>query len=107
MSDTAAVKDALRLAASDFESEANALARQPGAAEYVRGIRACVQALRERAECVIPPADENPCAVRCQHAEALGAPEWASCADGVDRCSHYGPIPPGTSAEASGREGER
>lgn len=37
------------------------------------------------------PVQENVCATRCQHAEALGAPEWASCADGVDRCSWYAP----------------
>lgn len=36
------------------------------------------------------------CPGRCLEAVAVGAPEWASCADGVDRCSHYLPEPDGT-----------
>lgn len=29
------------------------------------------------------------CPGRCQYAVDVGAPDWASCADGVDRCSWY------------------
>lgn len=49
--------DPLRQAADDFAAEADALEGQAGSSEFVRGIRACVQALRERA--TSPKGDQS------------------------------------------------
>ena len=91
--------DVLRLAADDFEREADALARYPlGSAEYVRGIRACVQALRERADCPTPPAKpateeayqrglaEGEARVRARVAAVCGC-DSTGCPCGGDRAS--------------------
>lgn len=35
------------------------------------------------------PVRADPCRKRCRYAEDIGAESWASCADGIDRCSDY------------------